>query len=165
VAVPREVTTAHVMEELREAAPLARERHWGMIWRPDSLLLLVTMFAHNGDPYLLQADCSDYKELPPIWDFIDPWSFAIGSKRAFPQANDSFFHSNGVICAPFNRRAYKGFDASKGPHDDWQMGSWMTCAANGTDWSNFSRLGDMIGAIDVRLRDPAKYSGRMEPIP
>lgn len=165
MAVPREVTLAHVAEELRQVGPLARERRWGIIWRPETLTLLVTMFAHDGEPYLIQAGCEDYKDLPPIWDFIDPRSFMVGTKRAFPKGDDSFFHSNAVICAPFNRRAYKVFDDGKGPHSDWQLSAWMTSRANGTDWSNFSRLGDMLGAIDARLRNPAKCRGRMEPGP
>lgn len=125
------------------------------------LTLFASMFACDGEPYLLEVRCDDYKELPPLFEFIDPISFELGTRRAYPQATDSFFHSNLVICAPFNRKAYASY-SSAGPHSEWKLdSSWMTSKANNTDWSNFSRLGDMLGAIDTRLRDPRRYKGRM----
>lgn len=159
--VERAVTLTHVDQELASLAPVARERRWGLIWRPEELKLLVTMFAHNGDPYIVQFTCDDYKALPPIIDFIDPLSFELGTARATPKGTDSFFHSPGVLCAPFNRKAYKCFYQS-GPHADWPLdASWLASRANGTDWSNFSTLGDIIGAMDTRIRDPNLYKGRM----
>ena len=161
MAVGREVTLLHATDELDEVARLAHSRGWVMTWKADTLTLRVSTAAHNGDRYLVQFELADYKELPPIIDFVDVPTDEVGVRRACPRADDSFFQDSGVICAPFSRRAYKSFDA-RGPHADWNMAAWMMSRDNGTNWANFSRLGDMVSQIDLRLRDPNRYRGRIQ---
>jgi hypothetical protein len=44
-----------------------------------------------------------YKEIPPFLEFIDSDSGQLGTRNAYPQTADSFFHYSGpCICAPFN---------------------------------------------------------------
>jgi len=60
---------------------------------------------------------------PPAWR----WCNAKGENTDKPEmtgVGGQFFHTNGVICAPWNRLAYKSVDA-RGPHGDWSIGNWM----------------------------------------
>lgn len=162
MAVDPDITRAYMRDELALVHDLARSQRWGIIPDYDRLTVLVTMFAHNGDPYLIEARCDDYKEIPPLFEFIDPDSGAKGTPHAYPKTNgDSFFHSSGpCICAPFNRKAYKSV-ATTGPHDNWRLGDWMTCTDSGVQWGDYSKLGDMLGQIHRRIIRPDLYVGRM----
>lgn len=60
---------------------------------------------------------------PPAWRWCD----AKGENPDTPAVTGiggQFFHSSGVICAPWNRLAYKNIDP-RGPHEDWAIGNWM----------------------------------------
>lgn len=158
-----EITRHHLREELAIVSELAATRRWEI--RPDleQLMVLATMYAHTGDKFVLQIRCDNYKELPPFFEFLDPETGQPGTKRAYPKTMDSFFHESGpCICAPFNRKAYKSI-VPTGPHgDDWKLGDWQTSTASNVNWSNFSKLGDMLGMIDTRLSRPDMYKGRMQ---
>jgi len=161
MAVSPEVSRQYLQEELALIQDLAVAYQWDIKADLKQLVVSVTMHAHNGDRFLLEIHCDDYKERPPFFEFIDPDSGAKGTPRAYPKGSDSFFHNSGpCICAPFNRKAYKSVVAT-GPHGDWNLGDWMTSTANKVQWSDFSKLGDMLGLIQNRLNRPSTYLGRM----
>jgi hypothetical protein len=161
MAVNAEISAHLMREELALARDLARTHKWGLIPNFEDSLLLATMYSYSGDLFILEVRFDDYKERPPLFEFIDPETGEKGTPRAYPRTNDSLFHTSGpCICAPFNRKAYKAlFDT--GPHSDWNLGDWVTSTANGTNWANFSKIGDMLGLIQTRLSRPELYKGRL----
>jgi hypothetical protein len=105
-----------------------------------------------GQLYLL-GDCSGYRAVPPAWTFVDPDSGAT-IQHAFPARGRgaTIFHQKLIICAPFNRLAYK---ECGGPHADWSGPS---------NWLHVTRgvkaptIADMLNVINAHLQ----YSpGRM----
>lgn len=161
MAVSPEITRQHLREELPLVKDLASTQRWGIIPDYEQLTVLVTMYAHTGDLFIVEIRCDNYKEMPPFFEFIDPDSGERGTKHAYPKSTDSFFHESGpCICAPFNRKAYKSV-AQTGPHGDWNLGDWLTSTANNFPWANYSKLGDMLGLIYTRLSRPDWYRGRM----
>ncbi len=161
MAVSPEVTRQYLEDELALVTDVATTYKWSVTPDFDKLVVLVTMSAHNGDLFVLEVRCDNYKETPPFFEFIDLDSGQRGTPRAYPKGPDSFFHSSGpCICAPFNRKAYKSV-VGTGPHGDWNLGDWMTSSANNVPWANYSKLGDMLGLIQKRLSRPEWYSGRM----
>jgi hypothetical protein len=148
-------------QELAEMKDLAKTYKWGVVPDFKALSLWVTMYAVYGDLYILDIKLDNYKEIPPYFEFIDPDTGERGTTHAYPRsANDSFFHTCLCICAPFSRKAYKGV-FENGPHADWNLGDWMNSKANGTDWSNYSKLSGMLLLIQTRLSRPELYGGRM----
>jgi len=161
MAVDAEVSRAIIKEELALVRELAACNRWGIIPRYGELKVLATMYSHKADLYLIEITCSNYKEYPPFFEFIDPDTGEYGTKHAYPRSHDSLFHDSGpCICAPFNQKAYKSVVAT-GPHDNWHMANWMNSRENNTDWSNYSKLGDMLGLIYTRISRPDYYKGRM----
>jgi len=163
MAVDIEISRQHIREEIALLKGMATLYKWGIIPDYGRLTVLATMYACTGDLYIIEIRCDDYKERPPFFEFIDPDSGVPGTTHAYPaRGTDSFFHNSGpCICAPFNRKAYKSV-VSTGPHDDWNLGDWQTSTASGVQWANYSKLGDMLGAIQTRINHPGLYKGRME---
>jgi len=163
MAVDPEVSRQHLREELALVSELAAARKWEINPDFERLRLGVRLRAHNGDVFILEVQCDDYKELPPFFEFLDPETNERGNAHAYPKTIDSFFHTSGpCICAPFNRKAYKSV-VPTGPHgDDWKLGDWQTSTASKINWANYSKLGDMLGLIDTRLSRPDLYKGRMQ---
>ncbi len=148
-------------EEIALLRGLAATYKWGVIPDLAELRLIVTMYSYTNDPFILEVMCDDYKEKPPLFEFVDPYTGERGTVRAYPRGHDSLFHSSGpCICAPFNRKAYKA-EFTTGPHADWRAGDWMASQANKYDWSNHTKLCDMLGLIQTRLSRPDLYKGRM----
>ncbi len=161
MAVDAEISRQHIRQELASVEQLATSCHWEVLADYASLVVLVKMKACTGDPYIVEARCDDYKEVPPFFEFIDPETGLRGVQRAYPKTSDSFFHTSGpCICAPFNRKAYKAVVAT-GPHSDWNFGDWQTSMASNVPWANYSRLGDMFGLIHTRISRSDLYKGRM----
>jgi hypothetical protein len=161
MAVDAEISRQHLCQELALVNELAATYRWEVTPDYDSLLVVVKMRAHTGDMYVVEAKCDNYKEVPPLFEFIDPESGERGTRRAYPKTTDSFFHDSGpCICAPFSRKAYKSVVAT-GPHDDWKFGDWQTSTASNIQWANFAKLGDMFGLIHTRVSRPDLYKGRM----
>jgi hypothetical protein len=162
MAVDPEITRQHIREELTLVKELAATHKWGVIPDYERLVVLVTMYAHTGDLFIVEIRCDNYKEMPPFFEFIDPDTGEQGTRNAYPSATDSFFHGSGpCICAPFNRKAYKSV-VETGPHGEWKTGDWQTSTASGVQWANYSKLGDMLGLIYKRISSPDRYKGRMQ---
>lgn len=161
MSVAVEISQVIMRDEVALARDVARQYKWGIVPKYADLKLLVTMYSHTGDLYILEITCDDYKEKPPFFEFIDPETGEPGTRYAYPKTHDSLFHDSGpCICAPFSRKAYKSVVAT-GPHSDWQFANWMNCKDSNVDWSNYSKLGDMLGLIQTRLGRQEYYKGRM----
>lgn len=161
MAVSRDISEAVMRDELALMKELAQTFHWTVEPEFDQLKVTVSMHSHNNEKFIVEAQCDNYKEQPPLFEFIHHETNERGVPRAYPKSKDSLFHPSGpCICAPFNRKAYKKlFDT--GPHEDWQLGDWMTSTANGYSWANHTKLGDMFGLIQYRLIQPSEFLGRL----
>src|SRR5579863_7490145 len=101
MAVDAEITRQHLREELALVKEVATVHKWGVIPNFRDLIVLVTMYAHTGDQFIMEIRCDDYKEVPPFFEFIDPETGERGTRNAYPRTTDSFFHESGLcICAP-----------------------------------------------------------------
>jgi hypothetical protein len=157
MAVDVEISRQHLQDELTLVSELAATHKWDVAPDFERLKVVVRMHAHTGDLFIVEIQCDDYKEVPPLFEFIDPDTGERGTRHAYPKSHDSFFHDSGpCICAPFSRKAYKS------PHPTWKFGDWQTSKENGVDWSNFSKLGDMLGEIYRHLSRPQLFKGRMQ---
>ncbi len=140
-----------IVEELQAAQAAASAFGWIIKFAQDELSFTVELKSSvDNEVYILELNCTDYKELPPHIEFILP----TGEHRvpsAYPESTDSFFHSNLLICYPFNRGAYGTYS---GPHQDWQMSGWQALCPEA------STLGDILLSIQHRLNSPALYKGR-----
>ena len=72
MAVDAEISRQHLRQELALMEEPAAMHHWDVTPDYDRLLVVVTMRAHTGDRYIVEARCDDYKEAPPFFEFIDP---------------------------------------------------------------------------------------------
>ena len=162
MAVSAEISRLHLEEEIGVAQEIAATHGWEITPDYEHLTVLVGMVAHNGDRFVVEIRCDNYKEIPPYFEFIEWDTGKRGTPLAYPRSkNDSFFHGSGpCLCAPFNRKAYKAVVES-GPHGDWALGDWMTSTANSVHWSNYTKIADMLGLIQIRLTRPDLYGGRM----
>ncbi len=64
MAVDPEITKQYIREELALAKDLAVAQKWGIIPNYEQLTVLVTMYAHNGELFIVEVRCDDYKENP-----------------------------------------------------------------------------------------------------
>jgi len=85
--------------------------------------------AKDGSDLALFVKCNDYPSQPPAWHWYNRETKEIDAFGDTPTGG-SFFHGSGVICAPWNRLAYKTKDP-RGPHNDWDIGNWMAVAQTG----------------------------------
>jgi hypothetical protein len=117
---------------------------------------VATQAENGGEHYLVIADMTDYDVLPPAWRFTDPRNGKIIGKAAYPVAS-GIFHSDGVICAPWNRLAY---GESGGPHSDWGLPTgWKTPRP---PYTYAVTIPDMLERI---VREIRGARGRMAPLP
>src|SRR5690606_221291 len=99
----------------------------------------------------------NYRAVAPAWTFTDSGWVAPPAQQLFPRPSigpgASIFHSNAVICVPFNRLA---FAQHGGPHGDWGTPANWIEAGNG--YVHAETVGDMLQVI---WRDFTPTSGRM----
>jgi hypothetical protein len=121
--VPKRVTQILVESEARIVDSWAQRNGWTVKINLERLEIIAEVpHPKDNDPLFLHGDLSGYRAIPPAWRFVDESGNV--TKAAFPAAGpvngkSSIFHGNVVICAPFNRLAYK---VAGGPHEDW--GEW-----------------------------------------
>ncbi len=118
----REVTVATVEEELQGVQGYAHRHGWTVDWDELQLRLVLTG-QHPNDRKAIRvvADVEGYRCVPPVWTFENPVG-QDGARRFFPRpgqisnGRSSVFHGSGLICATFDRLAYK---SCGGPHGNW----------------------------------------------
>ncbi len=78
--------------------------------------------ARDGTTFWVKTFCDRYPDQPPAWHWYNPDSGLLDQRADIPKGG-GFFHSQEVICAPWNRLAYKSVDP-RGPHSDWIISDW-----------------------------------------
>lgn len=165
-AVPREVTEA-ILEE-PEQLPAARG--WAamhgleLVFDSEALTIELALSGPpaipgtDPEPYLIRGELADFDALPIIWRFLDPRTSEIIGTAAYPQAaSGSVIHSQGLICAPWSRLAYK---VHGGPHQDWEdLTDWKTPRP---PYTYAVTIPDMLARL---IRDTRRSAGRMAPLP
>jgi hypothetical protein len=154
-AVPVETSRTILEVEVVGARAWAERRGWSLAL--GSGLQLDVRMLHPADhgPLLLRGEFDGYRALPPTWLFLDPDAGDM-TPRAWPAAGPvggqaSIFHSVGVICANFSRRAYTDVG---GPHAWGGLTKWTRV----TEGIHAENVGEMLSAVEMHLR----YSpGRM----
>ena len=155
--VPPEVSRALLEKELPAIEAWAARQGWSVKIDLDALRIEARC-RHPQDhlPLLLVGAFDGYAVIPPAWDFINPYT---GERhgQAFPSAGDgSIFHTNLVICAPWNKLAYV---THGGPHGDWgELTNWQADRPGST---RATTIADMLSQVDVHLR---RSPGRMSPV-
>ena len=160
MTVPVSVTLAVLeSDELPAAFSWAQTAGVALTWRPESLQLRGVMRQRaTNEMFYLHATLDGYKALPPSWNFFDEKWERTGKNffpaaAALPGGLGSIFHSNAVICAPFNRLA---FQQHGGPHGDWGgPEQWLRAGAG---YVHADTIADMLAVI---ARDINYSSGRM----
>jgi len=146
------VAQLSVDEELQSLVEIANRRGW-TVDRIDSTSFVFGLPAKDGSSFWLLCRCNGYPGVPPAWHWYNPDTKAIDQGRDTPTGG-GFFHSAGVICAPWNRLAYKSEDA-RGPHSDWTIGAWRSNEKTG----GCKTLAAMALRIAFELTAPT-FSGR-----
>ncbi len=151
MTVAIEISKQIVAEELAAAKSASEMFGWEIQVAQDGITLTIKMTSDvDKEVYIVEMRCDDYKELPPLFEFLLP----NGTRRvpsAYPVSSDSFFHTSLVICFPFNRGAYNSYG---GPHSDWAIANWQSLCPQATT------IGDILILIQHRLDSPALYKGR-----
>lgn len=148
---PKDITIAVVEDELPAAEAHACRHGWSLTWLKDEQVLLADG-KHPADKSFLRlhAALADYRALPPVWTCFQQDGKGAFHRRfpkggSLPHGRGSLFHPSGVICAPFNRLAYK---EHSGPHDNWGgPANWLQ--VRGTVRATV--LGEMLAQILVDL--------------
>lgn len=146
-----ELVFAEQFEHLRQ---IAESRGWSLA-RTDDPGLVLGLIARDGLPFSLKAICDRFQAMPPAWHWHDPETGELDLPAHTPKGSGGFFHSSGVICAPWNRLAYKTID-SRGPHENWELGNWMS----NSDTGRCTTLSAMALRMAVELSS-TRYSGRV----
>ena len=148
--VPVDVSRVVLEAEVEVAHAWADRHGWRLEPGPGELVLTVRML-HPADRgwLLLRGEFVGYRALPPIWWFLDP-DTEEPTAHAWPSAGPvdgqaSMFHSLGVICANFSRKAYT---VEGGPHDWGGLTNW----ANVREGIHAENVSEMLAAIATHLR-------------
>lgn len=151
-ALPVSAVRVIVQSEWPGALAWAGRHGWTLDLQVDELMLRASTDhsgAHRRVEFLAYLD--GYRALPPAWHVVVPGTDRDAGPEDFPKAGSgtSIFHGNLVLCAPWNRLAYKSVNPT-GPHEDWGgPDSWLSVSTTNT---TAHTLGDMLAAIDVFLQ-------------
>lgn len=162
--VGREIVLAYLAEEIPAAIAWATDKGLEPEWNPDTLTFSLRLQGRGEsetvEHYLLVGTFDDYRVEPPTWRFLDPRTGDKIGAPAYPAgawANGSIFHSNGLICAAWNRDAYGD---RGGPHANWGAATqWQTV---GREYVQADTIPDMLARIYAELQ---LSCGRMQPLP
>ena len=157
------MTVAIVEDELPAITAFANRKGWQPSWTPQRLLLVFTgRHPRTGETLMIEADVERYRTFPPIWKIFvareGQRGMCIPNPGKLPNKIGSIFHTgNNVICAPFNRLAYK---CHGGPHADWSgPENWLNVVQPGQ--VRESEIAGMLSTILLHLQysEDIKYVG------
>jgi hypothetical protein len=149
MSVAPEVTREILKEELETMASLASTYGWEVTLNLEALTVQVKLKSViDSELYVLEAQCNDYKELPPLFEFIHPETGERGIRSAYPNGG-SFFHEHPCICVEWNRKA-----TLNGPHPEWKLADWQRKRPTMT------YLGDMFLLVQQEINRRSQYTGR-----
>jgi hypothetical protein len=151
--VPKDTTRAVVQHEFPIAEAWASRHGWELGLDFDTLVMTcTTRHPSNREPAFLRAELGGYRAVPPAWLCVDATgAHAKGAYPApgpLPGGKSSVFHSQPVICAPFNRLAYAD---GNGPHkQDWgEATNWLSVPG---DFARATTLAEMLQVLETHLR-------------
>ncbi len=116
------VADLELAEDLRQLEDIAAAWGWLFTKRSQDSFLL-GLPAQDDSMFYLLCNHDRYSVIPPAWHWSNSNASALDQPKDTPTENGSFLHGSGVICAPWNRLAYRSED-NRGPHTDWQIGDW-----------------------------------------
>lgn len=125
MATASEIILESQLAALRQNA----EVHGWFFEMVDSTTIVVGFPAKDNSEMALFVKCDGYPGEPPAWHWYNRESKAIDALGDTPTGGN-FFHGHGVVCAPWNRLAYKNKDP-RGPHGNWDIGNWVTVPETG----------------------------------
>jgi len=164
----RRVVLAHLTAEgeIPGALRWARYHNLEHSWDEDALILMVRLHGlvdedGHREEYLLSGVLDDYRVIPPAWRFLDPRNSTDVAQAAFPAPGafgpGSILHTNGVICAPWNRLAYA---TETGLHNNWtDLTKWESLEPN---YTQARSIPDMLARIRAEV---ALSPRRLAPLP
>lgn len=147
------VAELSMKEELKPLKEIASSKGWKFEQLVDSTNFTLGLPAQDGSWFWLLCCCDHYPGSPPAWHWLNPETKATDGLKDTPTGG-GFFHGAGVICAPWNRLAYKSEDP-RGPHGDWIIGNWRANPKTG----GCKTLAAMALRIAVELQ-AATFNGR-----
>lgn len=161
------IARAFFEQELPAAILVAAKKH-GVVIEHDIDELVIRFFVDgpgaNGtlERYLVSAAFDGYRQVPPDWQFLHPVTEQAVGVSAYPAPAPgvtSIFHGNGLVCAPWSRRAYGG--EFQGPHaGDWGAPSnWQVPRPQVTQADT---MADMVDRLITEIR--RRTRGRMAPL-
>lgn len=154
------VSLALVQAELAVVNQRAVQFGWDVSGLEESSLTFTVRMKSrlDGQEFLVELVCGDYKERPPYIEFIHPTTHERGVLSAYPKDNagdaGGIFHAQPCICHPCSRKAYE----AGGPHvQDWgpKMKDWVSASGG------ITTLVDILLMIQARLNLEGSYGGRM----
>ncbi len=142
--IPSETARSTVEHELPPLAAYVKRHHWSVEWLRDAQRLEFRGLHRVAEkPVTIIAAVDEYPAIPPAWTVnVENGQFPIAGAVL---GKSSIFHSNRVICAPFNRLAY---GVHGGPHPDWILTGWRDVRGNVSGRT----LSEMFASILVHLR-------------
>lgn len=148
--ISQEHSLIHLDDELPGAQAWAGRHGVLLTWKPEELeLRAIFVQPETNESFFLRGEFGNYRAIAPAWTFTDAAWSAAPVQHLFPRpatppsGGASVFHSKPVICAPFNRLAYKEHE---GPHQDWDgPANWLT--AGQPNEVKAHHLGDMLAVI------------------
>jgi hypothetical protein len=114
-----------IAEELNQLQEVATNEDGWIVTALSSEEFLFGMPRKGGGELWVHCQADQYPTLPPIWQWCGADGTMLDDPRLVPVGGSSYFHTNGVLCAPWNRLAYSQVD-SRGPHSDWAIGDWKS---------------------------------------
>lgn len=140
-------------KQFSDLSEIAEQRRWNLE-RLSVNSFAISLPAKDKTVFSLLFECENYLTQPPA---IHWWDKETGEKnlpRSTP-IGSAYFHGSGVICAPWNRLAYKEVNPN-GPHSDWQLSNWKSNPQTGQTLS----ISAMVLRILTELNSN-NYRGRM----
>jgi hypothetical protein len=138
-------------EEGTHLREIASSRGWPL-QEMDNTKYVVSLPAKDSTWLHLLIDCERYKAQPPAFNWYKPATGQLNQRPDTPKGS-GYFHGSGVICAPWNRLAYKQCDQTR---LRFGVASWITNSHTGQT----TTLSAMVLRISVELMSQ-RYQGRM----
>ncbi|WNQ09647.1 hypothetical protein MJA45_18695 [Paenibacillus aurantius] len=140
----RQLSATIVQAELQHARKMG-EGLWAIQQTQEEPLKFCVVMDNrsDGEKYVLDFNCEEYKEKPPFIEMIDVRSGQRGTPSAYPAGNSFFNSSQYFICNYFNRKSYRDHTSL---HTDWQYDNWIANA------KGYSTIGDMLSKIYIELQ-------------
>lgn len=147
--LPEGVAQLAIAAELPAVQAFAERHRLTMRWVAERSLLVFDG-EHSAGPIRITALTIDYPARPPAWRIGAPSGDVDVDPSRFPRpaplcGKSSIFHSNRLICAPFNIQAYAQHN---GPHGDWPCDRWREVKGHVQAF----HITDMLAVILAHLR-------------